>query len=241
MKFLKLLFCVLIICFSCSENTEEFETINKEQNKAGRGNFILDPIEVPNNNETEQLMFMTSFLIGKTLIESEEARDYFYSHIANPRITKIELINILDADVIDSNPFEIAFHEQFNTYNWHLNPQSGGPEPPTSTSLDPDPLRWGGILDAQMYYQQYLIEIIELKKWELYFPNKSSVLDNRQTLTEYFQRNTTMVCLWNNNEKKKLFSDGLVLHKNRKGEYLPLNFDPFQSFYFMFILRDKTS
>ena len=93
------------------------------------------------------------------------------------------------------------------------------PAPPIK-SAEPDPLKWGGVLN--MHYDQYFFEVIKLKKWELYFPNKNILLDNNQNLTGYFQKNHTIICLWNNNSFK-LFSDGVILHDDGKGEYLPLN------------------
>ncbi|WP_299163247.1 hypothetical protein [uncultured Tenacibaculum sp.] len=231
MKFLKLLFFVLIIFTSCDKNAEEIEIINTIQNSSRENFFDIEATKTSDNKRIEQLMYMTSFLIGKVLVENEEARDYFYKHIANPRTTKIELIKVLDGDVIDSNPFEIAFHEQYNMYSFRA------PAPPIKVA-DPDSFRWGGVLN--MYYHQYLFEIININRWELYFPNKSSLLDNRQTLTEYFLRNDKIVCLWKINEKFKLYSDGLILNKRDKGEYLPLNFDPSKSLFFMFVLRGKS-
>lgn len=239
MKFLKLLFFVLVVCISCNVNNEEIEIIEKEQNKASRSNFNLKPFQTFDNQEVEQLMFMTSFLIGKTLIENEAARDYFYNHIADSRITAIKLSDIMDDSVIDSNPFEIEFHKQFNKYNYHRNPQSGDTDPPTSTSLDPDPLKWGGALGERVLYKSYLNKVINLNNWELYLPNKNTVLSNGHTLTDYFVRNDKIICLWRLNENiKKIYSDGLVLYTDGRGSYLPLNFTLLNNLSFVFVLRD---
>ncbi|KAB1155983.1 hypothetical protein F7018_11225 [Tenacibaculum aiptasiae] len=239
MKFLKLLFFVLLICISCNVNNEEIQIIEKEQNKANRNNFNSKPFQIYNAQEVEQLMFMTSFLIGKTLIENESARDFFYNHIADSRITAIKLSDIMDDDTMDSNPFEIEFQKQFNKYNYHKNPQTGETDPPTSTSLDPDPFRWGGIFGPTMLYELFIDKVINLNDWELYFPNKNSVLSNGLTLTEYFQRNDRVICLWRLNEKiKRIYSDGLILYTDGRGSYLPLNFNPSNSSSFTFLLRN---
>ncbi len=237
MKFLNPFFFIIIFCVSCNKNTDEIEVIEKVQNSKRNISLSLEPVEDPEKAKVEQLMYMTSFLIGKTLLENEAARDYFYEQIKSVKTNKIELINILDASFIDSNPFEIGFHEQFNNYNWHIDPQGGSPDPPKSTSLEPDPLKWGGILDSQMYYQQYLIEIIDLKKWELYFPNKNVFLENYQNFTDYLADNHIIRCSWNN-DSFNLYSDGMVLYDDGRGEYLSRFFDPFRSLSFMFVLRD---
>ncbi len=240
MKFLKQFLFVLIICVSCNDNNEEIQIIEKEQNKAITGNVSMKPFQAYDNKEVEKLMFMTSFLIGKTIIENEAARDYFYDYIEDPRTTAINLSDIMDDDVIDSNPFEIEFHKQFNKYNYHKDPQTGETDPPTSTSLDPDPLRWGGIFGPTMLYELYLDNIINSNDWELYFPNKNSVLSNGLTLTDYFSRNDVVICLWRLNEKiKRMYSDGLILYTSGNGSYLPLNFNPANSSSFIFLLKNK--
>ncbi|WP_431164563.1 hypothetical protein [Tenacibaculum halocynthiae] len=225
MKFLKLFCLVLMLCVSCSES-ETIDTIEKME-RGRRGGGTIDPIEISDDavDEKNKLMYMTSFLIGKTLIENENARDYFYELIKDSRLTSINLIDIMDSNVVDSNPFEVAFHEQFNAYNWHLNPMSGGPNPPVeSSTAEPDPSKWGGILDAQMYYHQYLIEIIELNKWELNFPNKNIYIDNIQNLSDYLIANEKLICLWNM-YNTGLYTDGLILNTNGRGSYLPPNFN----------------
>lgn len=223
MKFLKLFCLVLVLCVSCSEN-ETIDAIKKIER--GRRGGAIDPIEISDDvvDEKTKLMYMTSFLIGKTLIENKYARDYFYSLIKDPKLTSINLIDIMDSNVVDSNPFEVAFHEQFNMYNWHIDPQSGAPDPPIKTSIEPDSVKWGGVLDAHIYYQQYLHEIIELNKWELNFPNKNIYIDNIQNLSDYLIANEKLICLWNM-YNTGLYTDGLILNNNGRGSYLPPNFN----------------
>ncbi|WP_435263964.1 hypothetical protein [Tenacibaculum sp. nBUS_03] len=239
MKVLKLLCVVLVFCVSCSENElEGLDTV--ERMERGRRVVAIDPIDVTEEVEEEvdkkeKLMYITSYLIGKTLIESEAARDFFYELIKNNELSKIGLNDLLKTKIIDSNPFEVAFQEQFNTYNWHIDPQSGAPNPPKSTST-PDSTKWGGMLDSQMYYQQYLNEILELNKWELYFPNKAVFLDNTQNFSDYLIANKKLICLWNT-KYFGLFTDGLILHINGEGNYLPLNFNVSSASSFVIILK----
>jgi hypothetical protein len=224
MRFLKLFCVVLVLCVSCSENTDEIEVVGEvKSSKIERR--VISSKEI----QEVKLMYMTSFLIGKVLIENKEARDYFYEQIANPKIKKIALINVLGTNKSDSNPFTVSFQEQYNMYNFRT------PASPIKSS-EPDPLIWGGVLN--MYYKEYLLKVRKRKKWELYFPNKNIFLDNIQNLSEYLIANEKLICLWNTNYLG-LFTDGLILNINGRGRYLPQYFDPSNTTSLMIVLRDK--
>lgn len=237
MKLLKLICVGLVFCTSCTQNNEELEIVQRLQKGEKRELSISNSQTNVVKNEKERIMFMTSFLVGKTLLENKEARDYFYLKIASQSITKIDLSDVLDSDKED-NPFEIAFQEQFNLYNWHISPSAGAPIPPR-IPVKPNSIRWGGILSSNMYYYQYLIEILENSKLELYFPNKNTYVNELQDFSTYFENYNTLSCLWSL-DYFVLFSDGLILHTNGEGNYLPENFNPNRAKSFVFILRDRT-
>ncbi|MDC1162279.1 hypothetical protein OAT18_02435 [Tenacibaculum sp.] len=235
MKFLKLFFFGAILFFtSCNNNSEEVVEIAKEIKieKKGRGGN-LSPEDPPARSERVQLMYMTSFLIGKTLLEDETGRSYFYQYISNPLTVAIRLNTVLDDNYSDSTPFEAAFHERFNDYNSHIN-IDGGNEVPAVVIPDPDPIRWGGVLD--MHYFTYLNNIINNRNLGLYFPNKRLLQNNYANLSEYFQSNDKIVCLWENSQDSHLY-DGVILNIDGSGDYLPQGFKPENSPYFIIILK----
>lgn len=237
MKLLRLVSLSVIFCISCVDNNANIEIVGKIQSEKekelSREAIIKDPIL----NEKERLMYMTSFLIGKTILENKEARDYFYERILNRKINRIDLIKLIDLDYTITNPFEEAFEQQYKKYNWHTSPIAGGPVPPTVTA-EPDAIRWGGVLDSQIQYSQYLVEVINHKNWELYFPNKSAYINQLQDLATYFMHYNTLNCLWSLHQLT-LFSDGVILQTDGSGSYLPENFDLLTTNSLTFILRDK--
>ncbi|CAL2101431.1 conserved protein of unknown function [Tenacibaculum sp. 190130A14a] len=237
MKFLRLISMALIFCASCTQNNDEVEIVQKLQKGEERNLFLTEPVKDNVKDENERIMYMASFLIGKAIIENKDARHYFNRFITNKRTKKIELASLLDSDLLDENPFEIAFHEQFNNYNWHTSPTASGGTPPKSAAI-PDPFRWGGILDSQMSYYQYLIEIIENRKLEIYFPNKELYINDLQDLIYYLNNHDVLTCLWSL-DKFTFYSDGLILKTDGSGHYLPENFDPENANSLIFILRDK--
>ena len=89
-----------------------------------------------------------------------------------------------------------------------------------------------------MSYNEYLTEIIENSNLELYFPNKNAYVNELQDFSAYFENYNTLTCLWSL-DYFVLFSDGLILHTNGEGSYLPENFNPNRTKSFVFILRDR--
>lgn len=239
MKFLRLVWLSLIFCMACTESKDDIEFIQKAVEDEEAIFSMRESTKDPVVNEEERLMYMTSFLIGKAIINNKEAGDYFNQNIVSKKVTKIDLVRLLNLDFTESNPFEIEFQLQFNIYNWHTSPVAGGPVPPTTTA-EPDAIRWGGIFGAETLYYQYLVEILNNRELELYFPNKNTFINELQDLTTYFMNYNSLTCLWSL-DYFSIYSDGLILYSDGNGDYLPESFDFLTTNSFVIILRDKMS
>ncbi|WP_143569798.1 hypothetical protein [Tenacibaculum agarivorans] len=220
MKYLRLvILSMTVLIMSCTEEKETIqvlETFEKEiVNKKGvkGGNKI--PINTPYSRDQEDnMMYMTSYLIGLTLLGDENAREYFYQQVSG-KTFKISLRTLLSGG---KNPFKTAFRGYYYIYNWNTD-YEWTPTPPVSSAI-PDPLEKDyGVL--QIGYSTYLDLISNDYDWQIDLPNKA-ILFSYFNFTQYLDHKQYIINLWT--KDNSLYDDGLKMSNNDKF-FIPDNFD----------------
>ncbi|WP_417799152.1 hypothetical protein [Tenacibaculum sp.] len=237
MRYLQIMcFSVLLACMSCNEETENIHLSNTVENdivniiasKNTSGIVTNIPI-VLQPQEVHNMMYMTSFLIGRTLIENEDAREYFY-RLYTGKSLKVSLRTLLENN---RNAFEIAFKQQYGNYNRGTDPE-GEPTHPIS-SPEPDPLERG--YDVLNDYSLYYYYIHNSYDWEVYIPNKL-ILYNYSSFTNYLNDKDRIINLWS--LSTNLYDDGVSLTSSN-GVFIPSNFNYLQELTTSLILTLRNS
>lgn len=193
---------LLISCNNEAENITMLDAFEKETNTV-----VYKPFTAEKNtffsveDHHRNLMYMTSFLTGVTLLEDQDAREYFYS-LLNNKGSKINLKDLLDNT---NNPFEKGFKTYYDIYNWSITPK-GVPTPPVS-NLRPDPLD-RPYEPLTMLYVQFQDTVTTNHNWEFYLPNKALVLQYIN-FDDYLNDKDEIVNLWSLNDV--VFEDGLKM------------------------------
>ncbi len=233
----------LLIMVSCNSEPDELEqlevneTIENEVTSSQTGRFNLDLPDDP-ADETEQLMYMTSFLVGRTLLADAPARDYFYAQM-NQYGNTFGLSKVLSASPTNPNPFQAAFHTQFYLYNYDLdNGNTGGGPVSPPVAPNPPPDRWGGVL--QMPLASYLGTVVNTYSWELHIPNDNVLtLYGYNDLHEYVAGQASLASLWSM-DTTQLYTDGAILFvMGNQGIYLPSNYSVFGNPNLAIIVREQ--
>ncbi|CAL2080739.1 conserved hypothetical protein [Tenacibaculum sp. 190524A05c] len=221
MKYVRLVILSMTMIFlSCSkeeESVQMLETFEKERvitNRSKGGNKV-PPIGTPYSLiEEENMMYMTSYLIGLTLLQDQAARDYFYQELTGKQ-QKISLRTLLNGT---NNPFETAFSGRYMLYNWYTDPK-GEPTPPISSAI-PDPLERAYDVLHMGYYTYYL-SIHNDYDWDIHVPNKH-ILFSYFNFNQYLNHKQYIINLWDMDTG--LYDDGLKMSDTDKF-FIPSTFD----------------
>jgi hypothetical protein len=156
-----------LLCSKEEENVQMLETFEKEtlKNQKTKGSNTINFNDPYSLNQEENMMYMTSYLIGLTLLQDRSARVHFQQAITGKQ-QKISLRSLLDGT---NNPFELAFRSRYYIYNWNTDFE-GEPTPPISSAI-PDPLKKDyDVLDIGYY--TYIDLISNTYNWDIHLPNK---------------------------------------------------------------------
>ncbi|MFY7670715.1 hypothetical protein ACOSP6_06465 [Tenacibaculum sp. MEBiC06402] len=221
MKNVKLVMLSLLLVFlSCSDEKENLHVLESHEKetlhsvRAKGGDKITSNNTPYSLNEEENMMYMTSYLIGLTLLQDQAARDYFYQELTGKPL-KISLRALLDGT---DNPFEIAFRARYYIYNWNTDPK-GEPTPPISSAV-PDPLERDYAV-LHMGYFTYFHLISNTYDWDIHLPNKS-LLFNYFNFNQYLNDKEYIINLWDMDTG--LYDDGLKMSNGTK-TFIPSGFD----------------
>lgn len=212
MKNLPITFLSLFIIFSsCNDSSENLSSsvIQNENNFQEKSNFGQ-----ATNNQARDIIYMTSYLISRVLIEDEAAQNHFY-RFGSGKSLKISLKNLLDTP---DSPFEKAFRIRYDRFNWYINPE-GEPTPPLSQAV-PDPLE-NDYNILTLTYNDYIYIIQNLYNLEILLPNKE-MLYNYDSFHDYFNDKDFIFNLWNYDAP--IYNDGLKTSDN-SANFISSDFD----------------
>ncbi len=212
MKYLPItLLSLLFIFASCNTNEDNLNTSALEGQENGlKGRAPFGEIK---NQEEKNMMYMTSYLIARTLLEDEDAQKQFYK-LGSGKSLKIDLRTLLTPD----KPFEAAFRLRYARYNGST-PPKGQPTTPVSQAV-PDPLeRDYSILTIS--YIDYIDVVNDKYDWIIYLPNKEKLYEHAN-FGDYLDSNEDIINLWSFDTSD--YSDGLKLNYYG-GIFIPIPFD----------------
>ncbi|AUC16694.1 hypothetical protein BTO06_16750 [Tenacibaculum sp. SZ-18] len=221
MKYVRLvILSMTLILLSCSEEKESLqmlETFEKEKvitNQSIKSNSPKG-ISIPYSIlEEENMMYMTSYLIGLTLLNDHDAREYLFQEL-NGKEQKISLRTLLSND---KNSFKLAFRSEYLKFNWGTTPK-GEPTPPVSSAI-PDPLKRNyGVLTID--FDTYLHQISNTYDWDIHAPNKD-ILFGYLNFSQYLNHKQYLINLWDMDTG--LYDDGLKMSDTHK-DFIPSYFD----------------
>lgn len=213
MKHLPITFLSLFLIFtSCSTSNDNLNvSLNDEQeNKLQQSSFI----EETKSEDVKNLMYMTSYLIARTLQEDEAAQQEFYK-LGAEKALNIDLRTLLSSS---GSSFEKAFQLRYKRYNT-TKKQQGEPTPPVSQAI-PDPLERGYNL-LTISYTEYLGLIQNTYDWIVDLPNKD-ILYQFESFDDYFKKYDCILNLWSYDNSK--YSDGLRISYDN-GWFISAKFD----------------
>ncbi|SEC41385.1 hypothetical protein SAMN04489761_2926 [Tenacibaculum sp. MAR_2009_124] len=212
MKYLPITFLNLFLIFASCDNTNDNLNTSSVDQKEGK---ILERtlFGETKNEEVKDIMYMTSYLIARTLLEDEDAQQQFYQ-LGSGKSLKIDLKTLLTS----KSTFEQAFKLRYKRYNWST-PPKGEPTPPISQAV-PDPLEKDYDV-LTIPYIGYIDLIQNTFDWIVSLPNKEK-LYQYDSFKDYIHDNDTILNLWSFDTSN--YSDGLKTHYNG-GSFIPTPFD----------------
>lgn len=221
MKYVRLVILSMTMIFlSCSkeeESVQMLETFEKERviTNQSKGSGLLPGNSTPYSLvEEENMMYMTSYLIGLSILNDHAAREHFYQELAGKQ-QKISLRTLLNQG---KNPFKSAFKSEYLRFNWGTDPK-GEPTPPISSAI-PDPLKRDyDVLPID--FDTYVHQISNTYDWDIHVPNKHILL-GYFNFTQYLNHKQYLINLWDMDTG--LYDDGLKMSDTDK-DFIPTTFD----------------
>lgn len=243
-----LLTLVLITLFSCEYNSMEEElltpdTFEKTKIHQSVGQTELSEIGDEPQTVTEEFLYMISFLTTRTLLENEDARNYFKEMMINSGGDHFNIDQLLTIDAEEENAFELEFHNQFGKYNFEMvldtvDNDSIFPTviPPQATVHPPEddfPDITGSVMNAG--FSEFVSEISGNNCLELYFPN-IQILGPEVSLEDH---STLMRATWHplNNDS---FNSGMELYADG-GKYKIIGDEEVEEPVFLIVVRPENT
>ncbi|SHJ79378.1 hypothetical protein SAMN04488028_1011262 [Reichenbachiella agariperforans] len=198
------------------------------------------------NEISQEFMYMTSFLITRSIIDDEPARDYFKEVMITSESDHFDLTDLISVSTNNMNPFQEELYEQFKTYNYEVIYDTTYIEKEEVISIrvvppvaNPDPAEdvFPHLATAQLKcsFLTFLTEAGGNNCLELYFPN-IEVLGPAISLEDHSDRIRSTWHPMNNEES----NDGMELNEDG-GEYLFVDNSVYEDHVFLMVLRPENN